>query len=276
MKLWDSACVCDTARAGETEGTWKRDRVFCLPLYLSPKNTKHIESPPSCKLSLPLSSKTTFSSLFIWNMVHNYLSVINHWLMFCFCFLTNITANVSIYLHILWYEMRCLCHQCENSNYKNFYFEKKKKLLLHLSVFHPTITALSQTAAILSSVTSVKSQLISPFLHVYIRDADTQTHTRPLSHPFSSPSDELLSCLLYIVSMQPQSRPAASHRTMRRTPTSSACSAFAVGLFSRQPSENLGSDWLWGPQWAGHQWSTKKLEGDRERRQTHSDITSTT
>lgn len=103
------------------------------------------------------------------------------------------------------------------SNVRLFRLKNKNK---KLSFFHPTITALSQTAAILSSVTSVKSQLISAFLScLHQRWRHTHTHV-PLSHPFSSPSDELLSCLLYIGSMQPHCSPAASHRTIMRTPTS--------------------------------------------------------
>lgn len=92
----------------------------------------------------------------------------------------------------------------------------------------------------------------------------TFTHTPSPSHPASSPSDELLSCLLDIGSMQPQFRPTANHRTMRRTSTSPACSAFAGGAFNRQPSENLGGDWLGGARRAGHRRKQKKA-GEAER-----------
>ena len=97
--------------------------------------------------------------------------------------------------------------------------------------------------------------------------AHTRTHTHLQSHPFSSPSDELLSCLLDIGSMQPQSHPAANHRTMRRTSSSPACSAFAGGHFSIRPSEILGGDWLGGARWVRHQWKQKRA-GKEERGDT--------
>lgn len=103
----------------------------------------------------------------------------------------------------------------------------------------------------------------------------THTHAHTVSHPFSSPSDELLSCLLDIGSMQPQSCPAANHRTMRWT--SPACSAFASGPFNRQPSENLAGGWLGGAWRVGHTWKSKKAReaerGDTHtRKQTHSGV----
>lgn len=159
-----------------------------------------------------------------------------------------------------------------DSNYLTLYPEKKSvDAPLHrstLSSFHP-----SMPAAILSSASSVKStsNLCFPFMFTSKVDTHTQidvqsirfcldTHSLSLSlsHPFSSPSDELLSCLLDSGSIQPQSRQAANHRTMRLTSTSPACSAFAGRPFNRQPSENLSSRWLGGAWWAGHQWRQKK------------------
>lgn len=180
-----------------------------------------------------------------------------------------------------------MCAHCEDA-------DDLMVVLMQLCVFlyfHPSIHP-SMLAAILSSVKS-NVNLCFPFM--FTSKMDTQTHAQMYNpshfnqhkhththtgmhahtHPFSSPSDELLSCLLGIGSMQPQSCPAANHRTMRRTLTSQACSAFASDHFNRQPSENPGGRWLEGAWRAGHPWKSKKtreaqIGNTNERRDTHS------
>lgn len=144
--------------------------------------------------------------------------------------------------------------------------------LLYRSIYPSIGKNISLLAAILSSVT-IYFYLFFPFkltsklgTHVQMSNPSlfsthacthTHIHTQWVSHPFSSPSDVLLSCSLDIGSIQLQSRLAANHRTLRRASVSPACSAFAGAHFSGQPSQ------AWGGA-TGYAGWTRRLKAARE------------
>lgn len=270
----NAAHVCVTACAREKE----RAQMAACEIVLSfrlPSKIQSNSNPPS--LWPCIHSNTLL--LFISTVLHSCSSI----LIICTCSLFHFIKasahwDMNSPIFVLWWSEVVIFTLWR-------WFEVLMKLLsIHASI-HPSIYPGGEKCPGSYSFISVKSHVNLPFLscwhqrwtHAWIwtihrilldtTHMHTHTCTHRESHPFTSDSDELLSCLLDIGSMQPQSRLVANHRTMGWALTLPAFSAFANSSFSRWPSENLGVGWLCEIWWAGCKWKSKK-SGEAERQKT--------